>query len=132
MRFAPLLAALTLGAVCACAQMATPSDQARRLLPSQSLRDKAWGAWYAGASHDPALREPLLVQLKTAQALRNSGRDTEGFVYIQALFDALQVHGRYPVTCVLHGDPHTGNLYLDGEDRRGEDDGDEHHRRVLK
>ena len=31
----------------------------------------------------------------------------------QALFDALQVHGRYPMTCVLHGDTHTGNLYLD-------------------
>ena len=102
MRFAPLLAALTLGAVCACAQMATPSDQAQRLLPSQSLRDKAWGAWYAGASHDPALREPLLVQLKTAQALRNSGRDTEGFVYIQALFDALiQIPGTIPSDIIL-------------------------------
>jgi hypothetical protein len=33
----------------------------------------------------------------------------------QALFDALQVHARNPVTCVLHGDPHTGNVYLDRE-----------------
>jgi hypothetical protein len=31
----------------------------------------------------------------------------------QNLFDALKVHGEYPVTCVLHGDPHTGNVYLD-------------------
>jgi hypothetical protein len=35
----------------------------------------------------------------------------------QALFDALEVHGRQPDTCVLHGDPHTGNVYLDREGR---------------
>jgi aminoglycoside phosphotransferase (APT) family kinase protein len=35
----------------------------------------------------------------------------------QALFDALAVHARHPVTCVLHGDPHTGNVYLDREGR---------------
>jgi Phosphotransferase enzyme family len=35
----------------------------------------------------------------------------------QNLVDALEVHGRYPVTCVLHGDTHTGNVYLDSEGR---------------
>jgi hypothetical protein len=35
----------------------------------------------------------------------------------QALFDALRVHTGYPVTCVLHGDPHTGNVYLDRDGR---------------
>ena len=35
----------------------------------------------------------------------------------QVLFDALQVHAKYPVTCVLHGDTHTGNVYLDGAGR---------------
>lgn len=33
------------------------------------------------------------------------------------LADALAIHARYPVTCVLHGDPHTGNVYLDRDDR---------------
>jgi aminoglycoside phosphotransferase (APT) family kinase protein len=35
----------------------------------------------------------------------------------QNLVDALEVHGRYPVTCVLHGDTHTGNVYLDHDGR---------------
>jgi hypothetical protein len=35
----------------------------------------------------------------------------------QALFDALAVQLQNPVTCVLHGDPHTGNVYLDREGR---------------
>jgi hypothetical protein len=35
----------------------------------------------------------------------------------QILFNALEVHARYPVTCVLHGDPHTGNVYLDHDGR---------------
>jgi Phosphotransferase enzyme family len=35
----------------------------------------------------------------------------------QALYDALAVHAQHPVTCVLHGDPHTGNVYLDSEGR---------------
>ena len=30
---------------------------------------------------------------------------------------ALEVHPQYPVTCVLHGDPHTGNVSLDAQDR---------------
>jgi aminoglycoside phosphotransferase (APT) family kinase protein len=33
------------------------------------------------------------------------------------LVSALEVHARNPVTCVLHGDTHTGNVYLDAEDR---------------
>ena len=30
---------------------------------------------------------------------------------------ALEIHSARPDTCVLHGDPHTGNLYLDAQDR---------------
>ena len=33
------------------------------------------------------------------------------------LVAALEVHARNPVTCVLHGDTHTGNVYLDAEGR---------------
>jgi hypothetical protein len=54
------------------------------------------------------------------QALLDDGR-ADGFPpelrNAQNLVDALEVHGRYPVTCVLHGDTHTGNLYLDHEGR---------------
>lgn len=35
----------------------------------------------------------------------------------QNLFNALQAHAQHPVTCLLHGDPHTGNVYLDRDDR---------------
>ena len=75
MRLTPVFAAASLGVACAYAQLAPPADQARRLLQSQSLRDKAWGAWFAGVSHDPALRETLLAQLRLAQTQRDSERD---------------------------------------------------------
>jgi hypothetical protein len=97
MRLTPVFAAAGLAAVCAYAQLAPPADQARRLLQSQSLHDKAWGAWFAGVSHDPTLREPLLAQLRLAQSLRDSERDTEGYAYVQALFDSLiQIPGPIP------------------------------------
>jgi hypothetical protein len=35
----------------------------------------------------------------------------------QNLFNALEVHAQHPVTCMLHGDPHTGNVYLDSDGR---------------
>jgi hypothetical protein len=35
----------------------------------------------------------------------------------QVLFDALEVHAKYPLTCMLHGDTHTGNVYLDRSGR---------------
>ncbi len=54
------------------------------------------------------------------QALLDDGR-ADGFPPElrdgQNLVEALEVHGRYPVTCVLHGDTHTGNLYLDHDGR---------------
>jgi hypothetical protein len=81
---------------------AQPAENARRLLPSSSLRDKAWGAWYAGGSHDPALREMLLSRLRLAQSLRTATRDSEGYAYIQALFDALiQIPGSIPTDAIL-------------------------------
>jgi Phosphotransferase enzyme family len=50
------------------------------------------------------------------QALLDDGR-AYGFPAelrdAQNLVDALEIHARNPVTCVLHGDPHTGNVYLD-------------------
>lgn len=52
----------------------------------------------------------------TLQKLLEDGR-ADGFpdelLSGQNLFDALQIHASHPVTCVLHGDTHTGNLYLD-------------------
>lgn len=102
MRRAIALSALILMTVGAFAQVASPADQARRLLESQSLRDKAWGAWFAGASHDPTLRERLLAQLEIAHPLRNAPRDTEEYAYIQALFDALiQMPGPIPTDVIL-------------------------------
>ena len=94
MKLAPLLAALSLGTLCAYGQ--------GRLLEPSSLRDKAWGAWMAGASHDPAMREPLLAQLQSAQSMRGSQPDTEEYAYIQALFDALiQMPGPIPTDIIL-------------------------------
>lgn len=89
MRLAPWLAVLSFPAVCAYAQMTPLAGQARLLLQSQSLRDKAWGAWFAGASHDAALREQLIAELRAALSLKNSQPGTETYAYIQALFDAL-------------------------------------------
>jgi hypothetical protein len=102
MRFTLVLAAFTLGTACAFAQVAAPADQARRLLASQSLRDKAWGAWFAGASHDPSMLQPLLARLQLAQPLQGAQRDTEEYAYIQALFDALiQIPGPIPIDVIL-------------------------------
>jgi aminoglycoside phosphotransferase (APT) family kinase protein len=33
------------------------------------------------------------------------------------LVAALDLHGQHPITCVLHGDTHTGNVYLDADGR---------------
>jgi hypothetical protein len=97
MRLTLVLAALSLEVLCAHAQPASLADQARRLLQSQSLPDQAWGAWYAGVSHDPALREPLIAHLRLAQSLKDSPRDSEGYAYVQALFDSLiQIPGAIP------------------------------------
>jgi aminoglycoside phosphotransferase (APT) family kinase protein len=57
----------------------------------------------------PALQE--LLDDGRADGLPPELRDGE------LLAAALEVHAQYPVTCVLHGDPHTGNVYLDAQDR---------------
>jgi aminoglycoside phosphotransferase (APT) family kinase protein len=53
---------------------------------------------------------------QTLQTLLDDGR-ADGYPAElrsgQNLSNALEVHARFPVTSVLHGDPHTGNLYLD-------------------
>jgi hypothetical protein len=86
MRIAVLL---LVGVGLQCAQTPRPADQARALLQSPVLRNRAWGAWYAGASHDPALAATLIKKLEDAQTLRNSPRDGEEYAYVQSLFDAL-------------------------------------------
>jgi len=101
MRAARALVVLWLAAGCGQAQL-SPSAEARRLLQSPNLRDRAWGAWYAGVSHDPSLRPALLDQLRRAQALRESARDSAEYAYIQSLFDALiQIPGSAPVDALM-------------------------------
>jgi hypothetical protein len=101
-RIARLFAVAAFAAIGAHAQVAPLADQTRYLLQSQNLRDKAWGAWYGGTSHDSTLRELLVEQLRLAQPLRNSGPDTDAYAYIQALFDALiQIPGPIPSDVIL-------------------------------
>jgi hypothetical protein len=101
MRLTLAFAALSLEVLCAHAQPALPSNQARLLLQSQNLLDQAWGAWYAGVSHDPALRQPLIARLRLAQSLKDSPRDSEGYAYVQALFDSLiQIPGAVPTDVI--------------------------------
>ncbi len=78
-----------------------------------SVRDIEWlatGRHVAGGMHTAS----------SLQALLDDGR-ADGFPTelrdAQNLVDALEVHGRYPATCVLHGDTHTGNVYIDHEGR---------------
>jgi hypothetical protein len=57
---------------------------------------------------------------ESLQALLDDGR-ADGFpAELRSghnLFDALELHAKFPVTSMLHGDPHTGNVYLDRADR---------------
>jgi aminoglycoside phosphotransferase (APT) family kinase protein len=57
---------------------------------------------------------------ESLQALLDDGR-ADGYPAElrsgQNLFDAMERHAKFPVTCVLHGDPHTGNVYLDRADQ---------------
>ena len=102
MRVLATFAAFVLGAAGAWAQPESPVNQARRLLQSPALREKAWGAWYAGASHDPTMFDPLLAALRQAQSLSYSPRDSDGYAYVQALFDALiQIPGPVPDDAIL-------------------------------
>jgi aminoglycoside phosphotransferase (APT) family kinase protein len=79
-----------------------------------SVADVAWlgnGLWRFATSYDAA----------TLQALLDDGR-AEGFApelcNAGNLVAALQKQATHGVTCVLHGDTHTGNVYLDAQ-RRG-------------
>ena len=83
MRVALLLAGLSAMCVGIGAQAPQPADQARALLQSRILRERAWGAWYAGASHEPALGALLIERLQEeAQPLRNSPRDGWEYAYV--------------------------------------------------
>ncbi len=98
MRLALFLAGLSV----VWAQAPKPADQARALLKSNSLRERAWGAWYAGASHDPALGALLIERLQEAQSYRNGPRDGAEYAYVQSLFDALiQLGSGVPTSAML-------------------------------
>lgn len=73
-----------------------------QLLSSDRPADRAWGAYLAARSHDPALRESLLAALHAAEPLRDSPEDSEPYLAVQALFDALiQCGGPVPAAAVL-------------------------------
>jgi Phosphotransferase enzyme family len=76
-----------------------------------SVSDQKWlgGRSVVGGMYDP---DKLQTLLDDGRADGYPAELRSG----QALFDALQVHARFPTTCVLHGDPHTGNVYLDPDD----------------
>ena len=91
MRFALIF--ITISALSA--QTPTPVTLAKPLLQSANFRDKTWGAWLAGASHDPMFREPLIEQLKQTHA-------TEQPALTAALLDALiQLGGPVPTDALL-------------------------------
>jgi hypothetical protein len=70
-------------AFCASAQSPT------QLLNSGRPADRAWGAYLAARSHDPSLGEPLLAALQDSERWRDSPLDSEPWLAVQALFDAL-------------------------------------------
>lgn len=67
----------------ACAQSPT------QLVNSDRPADRAWGAYWAARSHDPSLREPLLAALHESARWRDSPPDSDPWLAVQALFDAL-------------------------------------------
>lgn len=84
------------------AQALRPADQARTLLQSRLFRERAWGAWYAGASHDLALGAPLIEGLREAQSLRNSPPDGAEYACVQSLFDAsIQLGSSVPTAAMM-------------------------------
>jgi hypothetical protein len=88
--------------VLAFAQVVTPADQAKPLLESPRLRDKAWGAWLAGAAQDAELQPALLGQLRQSQALRFAPYGSEEYALIGTLFDALiRIGGPVPLDAIL-------------------------------
>jgi hypothetical protein len=60
-----------------------------QLLNSGRPADRAWGAYLAARSHDPSLREPLLAALRDPERWRDSPLDSEPWLAVQAIFDAL-------------------------------------------
>jgi len=102
MNLALPLAAFVAAWTCAYAQPPRPADQARALLQSESIRERAWGAWYAGISHDTTLDAVLTDHLRAAQPFARSPRDGEEYAYVQALFDALiQLGAAVPTSVML-------------------------------
>ncbi len=87
------------------------------------LHGSTWGLaslgdveWLGGSRHTVG----SMYTAPSLQALLDDGR-AYGFPPelrdAQNLVAALEVHARNPVTCVLHGDTHTGNVYLDHDGR---------------
>jgi aminoglycoside phosphotransferase (APT) family kinase protein len=100
-----------------------PVDRTRESLSQLAcLHGATWGLepvqdldWLRAGRTIHSMNSP-----ETLQALLDDGRAYGFPPELQSgenLSDALQVHATHPVTCVLHGDTHTGNLYLDSEGR---------------
>ena len=71
------------------------------MLQSSGLRERAWGAWSAGVSHDRTLVPLLIERLRDAQALPITP-DGEAYAYVQSLFDALiQLDANVPTAVLI-------------------------------
>src|SRR5580658_1436058 len=87
---------------CALAQSIPPVAQVEGLLGSPSLRDKAWGAWFAGASRNPSLLGAVLQQLRLVQTYADSQPNSEEYSGVQTLLDAaIQLPGKVPADVIL-------------------------------
>ena len=76
--------------------------QAKALLESPQLADKAWGAYSAALLHDLTLRDALVGQLHWAESLRESQAESDGYACIQSLLDSLiQLGAAIPAQALL-------------------------------
>lgn len=74
---------------------------AEQLLGSANLRDKAWGAYWAGRLHADALNQLLVQSLSEAQPCFASSFNTQEHAYVLALFDALIESGtKVPISVI--------------------------------
>ena len=101
-----------------------PVDVARDALSQLALlHASTWGLTSVGDIEWLDRGRSMVGGLHTASSLQALLDDGRAFGFPpelrdgQNLFNALQVHAQYPVTCLLHGDPHTGNVYLNRDGR---------------
>ena len=90
--------------------------RARELLNSQTLVDRAWGAYYAGRLRDSGLRDILIDNLRAAPPLGNTpqfvysakGRTfSPEYAFVASLFDALiEIRGVVPLDAIMPFEAH--------------------------